>query len=448
MRALARRRCEALCAAGVLLASAALLALPAGAPALTLDPRSIRSATLTNGLRLVVCEDQAASVVSVGVVVRAGSADESPAESGIAHLLEHICWVGAADSDPREAIEEVGGYTNAGTLRDFTRYYAIVQPADFARSLQALGDMLLRDEFDAAAISRQRSLILSEAASRMDRPRAALNDLAFASLYGDAHPYGRHIEGTEQTLSRVTSASLSRFHRTWYVPNNMAVIVAGKVGFDAALAEVKRVFGGLAPAALPPRSRPPMPRPAEGGEVVVEAPVQEAYLMAAFVGPAISEPMAVASSDVLATLLAHPQMGRLARELRDRRALVKAIGVDFLTQRERGLFGVWAVCEPATIPAAQEAIAAELARAASQPLAAGELASAKRLLASDYAFANETAGDRAGSLGFYEAIDTYRTASQYLGLVHAVTAEQIAATAAWYAGKPVWVVIKPAGGDQ
>ena len=74
------------------------------APARVLDPQFVHSATLDNGLRVVVCEDEAAPVVSVEVVVRVGSADESGEEAGIAHLLEHLCWAGTREDDPRTAV--------------------------------------------------------------------------------------------------------------------------------------------------------------------------------------------------------------------------------------------------------------------------------------------------------------------------------------------------------
>jgi len=422
--------------------------LASGASGAVLDSRTIHSATLANGLRLVVSEDEAAPVVSVEVIVRAGSADDPPGLAGLAHLLEHLCWMGAEGADPRAAIEEVGGATNAGTLRDFTRFYATVQPADLGRALQALAAMVRHEDFPDASVSRERTMILQEAATRRDEPRAVLNDLAFQAIYGDSHPYGHHIEGSEESLAAITAANLSSFHRTWYVPNNMAVVAAGKVKFEAVLKEAEAAFGGLSPAALPPRTRPVMARPGPGGERAEGSSFREVYLVAAFVAPAVSEPAAVAASDVMATLLGQSQVGRLRRDLQERDGLVKAAGVDFLTQREQGLFGIWAICDPDKIEGVRQAIEAELARLASSPVPPDELVVAKRLLAAEYAFANETAGDRATTLGFYEAIDSYRFASQYLSLVWSVTPGDIRDVAAWYAGAPMWVVMQPSGVAQ
>jgi predicted Zn-dependent peptidase len=101
------------------------------------------------------------------------------------------------------------------------------------------------------------------------------------------------------------------------------------------------------------------------------------------------------------------------------------------------------VCEPDRIAEVKQAIKTELARLAAEPVSASELATAKRLLAAGYAFANETPADRATTLGFYEAIDSYRTASSYLSWVTHTESAQLAEVARWYAGDPVWVILQP-----
>ena len=410
-----------------------------------LDPRTIQSETLHNGLRVVVCEDAAARVAAVNVIVRAGSADDPPDRPGTAHLLEHVLWASGGEDDPRLRIERVGGVMNAGTLRDFTRFHATVPSRDLRLAVEALGDVVLRADFDEGIVAREQSIVLEEAAARSDDPRAALNDLAFEAVYGSVHPYGRPIHGNLDEIARVDPAKLALFHSIWYVPNNMAVIVAGDAPFEAVRAVVTSVFGALPPAAVPERAWPTPTRPPPGGERVVEMPLDKAYVMAAYVGPSISEPDEVCASDLLATLLAHGPIARLNRELREERELAAAVGVDFLTQRDRALFGVWAVCEPEDIPAVEDAIRAEMRSLQTDPLPGPEFATAKCLLSAGYAFANETPTDRATTVGFYEAIHSYRAASYYLSRVRALTRFDLLRIMPWYAGDPVWVVLRPEG---
>ncbi len=422
----------------------ALALVPAScAQATVLNPRAIHSDILHNGLRLIVCEDPDASVVSVAVVIKAGSADDPGSRLGTAHLLEHVLWTGGGEDDPRLRIERVGGVANAGTLRDFTRFHATVPAEHFELAVRALGDAVLRDVFADAAVRREQRVIRQEGAGVREDPRALLSDLAFAALYGREHPYGHPIDGDEADLHAIDAARLSLFHSTWYVPNNMTVVVSGGTSFAPARAAVGAVFGGLLPAAIPAHQCALPPRPAGEPRSIVEIPGRDAYVMAAFAGPSASEPGAVCASDLLATVLAHGPTGRLNRELRENDELAQAVGVEFLTQRGQALFGVWAVCEWQKLPAVEEAIRGELARVAAEPIPGPEFAAAKRLLSAGYAFANETPADRASTLGFYDAIDAYRAASYYLPRVRALTRADVMRVAARYDVEPVWVVLRP-----
>jgi len=415
------------------------------------DPRTLSSATLANGLVVVGCADESASVVSVEVVVRVGSADEPAALGGIAHLLEHLSWVGNPGDDPRQAPEQVGGVTNAGTLRDYTRFCATVPctvgvagPEEaLGLALASLGRMASREQFDQEVLDRERRVILGEVAGRREHPRVVLSDLGFEALFGQAHPYGRRIEGEGNSLLSIGTPQLRSFRQAWYVPNNMAVIVCSPLPFRAVLPAVERVFGSLSPQALPPRAVSPMPRPAKGAEKTAATRASDAYMMAAFVGPSAAERTEVCASDVLAMLLGNAASSRLRSRVVERSQLAEEVGVEFLTQRDRALFGVWAMCDAANIAAVKEAVREELARLAEEGTARDELRAAKRLVYADYAFANETPADRCAALAFYEAIDSYRAAAQYLSRVVAVTPDDLKTVAAWYAADPVWVVLTP-----
>ncbi len=426
-------------------ASACLLGACSGACAVVLDPRSVQSETLKNGLRLIVAPDPNAAVVAIEVVVKVGAADDSPDQSGTAHLLEHVLWASgtAADEDPRLRIERVGGVTDAGTLRDYTRFYATVPAEYLAEAVEALSEIVLSRRFDDEMVNRERQIVLEESSARVEDPRAVLNDLAFADIYAPDHPYAAPICGTIDDLLTIDVARLMLFHEKWYLPNNMAVVLCGDVSFDAAREAAIRVFGDLRPAAVPSRSWPRVPRPGRTSERVVDMPVERAYVMGAFVGPDVSERSHVCASDLLATLLTHGPLSRLGSRLKEQAEIALDVGVDFLTQRDRALFGVWAVCSPDDISEVKATIRSEIQRLAQEPIPGQELASAKRLLAAGYAFANETPTDRATTLGFYEAIDSYRIASYYLSWVAYGRFETLIEVAGWYSGEPVWIILRP-----
>ncbi len=77
----------------------------------------------------------------------------------------------------------------------------------------------------------------------------------------------------------------------------------------------------------------------------------------------------------------------------------------------------------------------------SVPVSPGELTTAKRLLAAEYAFSNETVAERVSTLAFYEALDSYRLGSEYLPSVRSVTPADVAKAAQRFTGEPVWAVL-------
>ncbi|MFB3879990.1 MAG: M16 family metallopeptidase [Armatimonadota bacterium] len=430
------------------IAAGLIVASVSGAAATVLDPRAIQSETFANGLRLIVASESDSPVVSVEIIVKAGSADEPPEARGVAHLLEHVLWTGAAgeNNDPRLRVEAVGGVINAGTLRDFTRFYATVPAGRLELAIEALREIVLDHAVDPSVVARERQVIVQESAARQDNPAVALNDAAFAVIFGDSSPYGSPIEGTVGGLASAEAATLSLFRERYYVPNNIAVVVAGHATFADAHRAVERAFGQMRPSPVPGRAGA-VEGPRSSGEHAVDLPVRKAYVMAAFPGPGAADHSQVAATDLLATLLAHDPLGRLVAELRERRGIADQVGVDFLTQRDRSLFGVWAVCDPPQVGEVKSAIQAELQRLARQPVPADELARARKLLAAGYSFANETPADRASTLAFYEAIDSYRSASYYLSWVQDISAQALISAARQYGSEPTWIVLAPGSAE-
>ncbi|MBN1460662.1 MAG: insulinase family protein [Armatimonadetes bacterium] len=417
----------------------------AHASAAILDPRTVQSEVLNNGLRLIVSTDAQATVTAVEVVVKVGSANEPVGQRGIAHLLEHVLWASAprADFDPRLAIESVGGVLDAQTLRDYTRFYATVPAGHLDTAVEALSSIVLCQSLPDAIIAREQRIVIEESAARSEDPKAVLEDEAFTQVYTPDHPYANPVDGYPDELLALDEARLSLFHQTWYLPNNMAVVVSGDVTFQQAREAIVRAFGHLPPAPVPTRITPTLSRPREGVEHSRELPIERAYVMAAYLGPPGSERRQVCATDVLATLLTHDTQGCLVHALREQTGLALQVGVDFLTQHDRALFGIWVVCDPANIEAVQRVIREQLADIARGSVRPPELAAAKRLLSAGYAFANETPADRATTLGFYEAIDSYLTACYYLAWANAMGSDDVAEIAQWYAGDPVWIILRP-----
>ncbi len=200
---------------------------------------------LDNGLTVLLQENRAARVVAMQAWVDAGSADETDAESGLAHLHEHMLFKGTARRGVGEiarAVEAAGGDINAWTSFDQTVYHLVMASRDLNVGLDILADALMHSAFDAEELAREQEVVLEEIKRTYDSPgrRAsrAMFDLAFTT-----HPYKKPVIGTEETVRGFSRADVVAFYRKHYRPENVTLVCVGDLDPDKTLAEITRLFG-------------------------------------------------------------------------------------------------------------------------------------------------------------------------------------------------------------
>src|SRR5574342_811724 len=205
---------------------------------------TVRRTVLPNGLRVITEAVPAMRSVCVGVWVGVGSRDESRSLGGVSHFLEHLAFKGTRRRSALEisaAIEAVGGETNAFTSKEYTCYYARVLDSDLALATDVMCDIVTDSVLAAADVETERAVILEEIAMHDDEPGDEVHDLFTATLYG-AHPLGRLISGTTETISPMTRRQIRSFYQTRYVAPAMVVAAAGKVNHAQVVRLVEEAF--------------------------------------------------------------------------------------------------------------------------------------------------------------------------------------------------------------
>ena len=405
------------------------------------------AATLPNGLQVIVKSDHNLPVVAINIVIRAGSGNEPAGSEGAAHFLEHMLFRGSRSNAAGKVeafIEAQGGAANAGTLRDFTHVYATVPVGVFKETLQALADAVLYPSLETAEIDQERTTILSEIARQNEDPRATLWDLSQRALF-PKHPYAHPVNGSPETIFRLGREALVSFHKRWYVPNNIAVVVVGDINESEVLPVVKSIFGPLNPGpASQPVERNPDSLPAKREQVYYHDG-SLSYIGIAVKAPGISSPREICAMDVLLAMLAEGNNPRLQTLLLENESLAFATGAEFLTSRQPSPFLIWAACRPEKAAEVKEKLDKEMTSIADGNIAAAEVSAAKRRLEMSFWSSDETYADQADVLGFYAAIDSYRFASEYIPLVRAVTVEEVRAAAKIYfaSSARMWLSLLP-----
>src|ERR1700735_1634733 len=206
---------------------------------------ALRRTPLPGGLRVVTEYLPAVRSASVGVWVGVGSRDEGATVAGAAHFLEHLLFKPPPSRtavDIAQARDAVGGELNAFTAKEHTCYYAHVLDSDLELAIDLVSDVVLNGRCAADDVELERHVVLEEIAMRDDDPEDALGDMFLTSLFG-AHPVGRPVIGTAQSVSSMTRTQLHSFHVRRYTPERMVVAVAGNVDHDEVLALVRKHFG-------------------------------------------------------------------------------------------------------------------------------------------------------------------------------------------------------------
>ncbi|MEM6480351.1 MAG: pitrilysin family protein [Pseudomonadota bacterium] len=250
----------------------------------------VSSFTLDNGMDVVVIEDNRAPVVVHMVWYRAGSADEDPGVSGIAHFLEHLMFKGTDTLDPGEfsaIVARNGGRDNAFTSYDYTAYFQRVATDRLELMMQLESDRMVNLQLAPNDIVSERGVIIEERNQRVENnPSGLFREQMNASQYLN-HRYGTPIIGWQHEMSVLDMDDALAFYDKFYAPNNAILVVAGDVSPET-VRELAETHYGTIPSNpdLPERLRPQEPRQlAERRLNFTDPRVSEPYLARSYLAP-------------------------------------------------------------------------------------------------------------------------------------------------------------------
>jgi zinc protease len=359
---------------------------------------------LPNGLEVVLEENHAAPVVAFQAWVKVGSADEPRDLAGISHLCEHMVFKGTERRGVghiAQEVERAGGEINAWTSYDETAYHVVLANSFFHTGLDILADTLQNSAFDPDELERERKVVLEEIKQGRDDPDRTAAQGLFETAF-DAHPYGRPIIGSSESVGRLTRDDLLGFFRRHYVGANTTLVVVGDVDAQAARRDIEEAFGGMPEGtAEPPRQVQPaqeVPRIR-----VVSRPVKEAQLLLGFRAPGIDHED-IPALDLLAVVLGQGESSRLHLELVRNQKLTTSASAYTFAARNPGLFVVAGSLPPGRIPAATEGLLQQALRLTREEVSAEELNRSRTILESERVFDKETVQGYARKLGFLAAI--------------------------------------------
>ena len=425
------------------------LALPLAAPG---DPGSELTAGQDGGVRVLTERMPGLRSATVGAWVGVGSRDERDGHHGSTHFLEHLLFKGTARRtamDIAEAFDAVGGEANAATGKEHTCYYARVLDDDLPMAVDVITDMVCSPRLDADELETERGVILEELAMNDDDPSDVVHE-HFAGAVLGAHPLGRPIGGTPETIRAVPRAAVWDHYREHYGPRTLVVTAAGGVDHDALCAQVLgalEVGGWDASAHVTPIGRRGGAQPgdlagvpAAGSRLTVRRTTEQANVIIGGTGLTATDPRRFTLS-VLNAVLGGGMSSRLFQEIREKRGLAYSTYSFSSGHADVGTFGLYAGCAPAKVDQVTGLLGVEWERLANDGITAGELARSIGQLSGGLVLGMEDSGSRMSRLGQAELVyGELMGLEESLARIRAVTADQVRDLAADLASRPRSVV--------
>jgi zinc protease len=275
---------------------------------------------LPNGLNVILHEDHSTPTVAVNIHYHVGSGREKPGRTGFAHLFEHLMFEGSKNVPEGkfdEWLEAAGGNNNGSTNFDRTNYFETIPSNALELALFLESDRMgyLLDAMSPKKVDGQRDVVKNERRqSYENRPYGMAFLKIVENLYPKGHPYSWPTIGSMKDLSAASYRDVVEFFKTWYVPNNASLVIAGDIDVARTRTLVEKWFNEIPRGKPIPPINPPAAYLNVEKRLMMEDNVQLPRLYMCWHTPPAFTGMD-ATADVLASVLAGGKNSRLYKRL-------------------------------------------------------------------------------------------------------------------------------------
>lgn len=383
--------------------------------------------TLDNGLTVLVHEDRATAMAVINILYKVGARDESPEQTGFAHLFEHLMFGGSIHIPSYDTpLQQVGGENNAFTSNDITNYYLTLPANNLETAFWLESDRMLSLAFSEQSLEIQRQVVCEEFKQRyLNQPYGDVW-LRLRPLAYKVHPYRWATIGKElRHIEEARMDDVKAFFKKYYTPQNAVMVVAGDVDTQEVKRLAEKWFGNIPKGESFVRDLPAEPVQTEPRreEVVAEVPADSIYV--AFHGPdRLSDDYQ--TMDLISDILSRGSSSRLYRSLIKDQRLFSEINAYVLGSIDPNLFVVEGKPLPhVALEEAEQAIWKQLDEVCTTMVSEEELQKVKNKIESTMLFAELSILDKAMNLAYYETISRAEDYNKEVEKYLAVTPQQI-----------------------
>jgi predicted Zn-dependent peptidase len=360
---------------------------------------------LKNGMNVILHEDHSTPIVAVTVLYHVGSKNENPERTGFAHFFEHLLFEGSENigrGEYMKLVQSNGGILNANTSFDRTFYFEILPSNQLELGLWLESERLLHAKIDETGVETQREVVKEEYRQRYDnQPYGTFLPQMFKRAFVE-HPYQWVPIGSLEHLNQAKIEEFRDFYKTYYVPNNATLSIAGDFNKPQLKKWIETYFGSI-PKGTKEMNRPTIVEPIKKEEIrdVIYDNVQLPAVMMGYHTPAQGTPDSYAVS-MLAQILSQGKSSRLQKSIVDEQQKALFVGAFPFPTEDPGMALMFGITNMGvSIEALEEAMDKEVEKVQTELISDDEFQKLKNQIENDMISQNSKIEGIAESLANY-----------------------------------------------
>jgi len=397
---------------------------------------SLHEEVLSNGLKVIILKDSSAPLAVFQIWYHAGSINERIGKTGLSHLLEHMMFKGTYKYGPKsfsKMINRVGGIDNAGTTRDYVFYYQKLAPDKLYLSIELEADRMQNLIMDPKETLLERDVVMEERRMRYeDDPQSLVHEEVVSTAFKN-NPYRWPVIGWMEDLREITRDDLWEYYRTYYVPNNALIVIAGNVDISSLMEKIKKEFGGIPKGTGIKNINVDEPQQRGERRVYIKKEAELPYILCVYKAPNIFNEDSYAL-EVLASVLSSGKSSRIYKSLIDRKRLALSAGASYSgIQKYPFLFYLYGTALPGkTIDEVEKALYEGVEEIKQKPPQDNEVRKAKNQIEAEFIMGQDSIFFRAEMFGVFEMLGDRRLKDKYLEGIRKVTPQDVQRVAQKY----------------
>lgn len=381
---------------------------------------------LENNLALATESIDHMKSVAIGVWVKTGSRDESDAQAGITHFLEHMLFKGTSTRSAKEIaqhVESKGGYLNAFTSSEYTCYVVRCVDSELESSLDVLSDMILHSTFPEEELEKEKKVVLEEMKMYKDSPDDVIFE-EFSTMMFPEHSLGRPIIGFEPTVSSFTKEDLQSYTSENYQPHNILVSIAGNVEHEYAEGLIEHYFSSAQSHSSAKRGlKPPTLDPIR--EKTLSKVIEQTHMILGRRGLAFNDDDRIKLL-MVNTILSGGMSARLHQNIREKHGYCYSISAFAQSYIDTGVFGVYIGTDASYVDHVRDLIHQEFEQLKQDRVSEAELQESKTNLKGKMLLAQESMSNRMMRLAkSYLYHNRFITLDELVDEIDAVTPDDV-----------------------